>query len=375
VTRQLATGFFPISRAETEASGKFDHQISAANSLMLRYAFTKNQVAGDAFNTGGLEDASARGSSFIADHALAGSLVSTYGSSAVGDLRFEAATRHAVLRTNDTAGPGMDIAGLADFGRPFEGNNTRRENHYQVTYVYARSAGNHLWKTGATINRVRERVTAPDGFGGLYLLGSLNDFFAAQPDTYIQGFGNPATDYDVTSFGGFAQDHWTTLSHVTLDLGLRYDFEHLPPAFNQDTNNFSPRIGVAYSPGSHWVFRAGYGIFFDRYVLADLNRAIEMNGTQSFEQFVDGAAAAFIFQSSGGGRLLMPAPSIAPSIFRPDPRLATSYSEQSSLGVQYLIAHNFDPECRLSFRARPQALAHTQHQSSDAHNPHAAERR
>ena len=31
-----------------------------------------------------------------------------------------------------------------------------------------------------------------------------------------------------------------------------------------DTNNFAPRIGIAYRPwGESTVFRAGYGIFYD----------------------------------------------------------------------------------------------------------------
>jgi hypothetical protein len=197
-----------------------------------------------------------------------------------------------------------------------------------------------FWFLRATINRVSERAVAPDGFGGIYLFGSLGDFFAAQPDSFVQNFGNPATDFAVTSYGGFVQDHWSARPGLTLDLGVRYDFEHLPALFNQDTSNFSPRIGLAYSPGSHWVFRAGYGIFFDRFVLADLNRAIETNGVRSFQQIADGAAAASLFQSAGGESLPTPASGIAPSVFRPDARLAASYSQQSSFGIQYLLAHN-----------------------------------
>ncbi|HET6199032.1 MAG: hypothetical protein ACHP8A_13475 [Terriglobales bacterium] len=113
-----------------------------------------------------------------------------------------------------------------------------------------------------------------------------------------------------------------------------------PAGFNEDTNNFSPRLGVAFSPSAQWVVRAGYGIFFDRYVLANVNRAVEENGVNAFAQVADGSAAANIFQSAGGGAPSAPAAGIAPSIFRPDPRLATPYSQQSSLGAQYLIAHN-----------------------------------
>ncbi len=113
-----------------------------------------------------------------------------------------------------------------------------------------------------------------------------------------------------------------------------------PAGFNEDTNNFSPRMGVAYSPSAQWVVRAGYGIFFDRYVLANVNRAVEESGVNAFAQVADGTAAANIFQSAAGGAPKSPAAGIAPSIFRPDPRLATPYSQQSSLGAQYLIAHN-----------------------------------
>ena len=136
------------------------------------------------------------------------------------------------------------------------------------------------------------------------------------------------------------QDHWSLARQLTVDLGVRYDFEHLPAGFNQDTNNLSPRIGLAWSPSPKWVLRAGYGIFFDRYVLANLTRAIEKNGSQAFEQVADGNVAANLFAAAQGGPLSAPAAGIAPSIFRPDPRMATPYSQQASAGAEYLLAKN-----------------------------------
>ncbi len=123
-------------------------------------------------------------------------------------------------------------------------------------------------------------------------------------------------------------------------LGVRYDFERLPAGFNRDTNNVSPRIGLAWGPSPKWVFRAGYGVFFDRYVLANLTRAIEKNGSQAFEQVADGNAAASFFAAAQGGPLVAPVSGIAPSIFRPDPRMATPCSQQASAGAEYLLAKN-----------------------------------
>ena len=339
-TRSLATGFFPVARAETEAAGKLDHQLTKTTSLMLRYAFTNNKESGDAFNTSGLIDSSARGSSFSSDNAISGSLTNVSGTEAVEDLRFQAATRHAVLRTSEPLGPEIDIAGLVTFGRPYAGNSERRENHYQVSYTYSRSHGKHLWKAGATLSRISLRAAVPDGFSGVYLFGSLADFLAGNPDQFRQAFGNSHVDLPVANLGGFVQDHLSLTKQLTLDLGVRYDFEHLPSGFNLDTNNVSPRIGLAWSPSSKWVLRAGYGIFFDRYVLANLARAIEKNGSQAFEQIADGRAAANIFLSSQGGPLSGPVSAIAPSIFRSDASMATPYSQQASAGAEYLLAKN-----------------------------------
>jgi hypothetical protein len=336
--RRITTGFAPVARAETEASGKLNYQINSRNSLTLRYALTNNRVAGNAFNTTALDDASARGSSFTADNVVAGSLVSVFGSGSVGDLRFEAATRHAVLRTNDAAGPEIAIDGLVDFGRPYAGNSNRTEDHYQTSYTYLKTKGQHLWKAGATVNHVSLDATVLDGFGGVYLFASLADFIVGTPDQFRQSFGNPAVNLSVTSFGGFIQDHWSITRQLTLDLGVRYDFEHLPSMFNQDKNNFSPRIGLAWGPSSKWVVRAGYGVFFDRYVLANLARAIEMNGSQGFEQVVDGSAAAKLFAAAAGGSQVAPVAGIAPSVYRPDPHMATPYSLQANAGAEYLLA-------------------------------------
>jgi hypothetical protein len=339
-TRQITTAFSPIARAETEAAGKLDHQLTKNTALMVRYTFTSNKEAGDAFDTNGLIDASARGSGFTSDNALSGSFTTVLGSEAVSDLRFQAATRHAVLRTNDPFGPEIDIAGLVTFGRPYAGNSERRENHYQASYTYSRTRGKHLWKTGGTVNRVRLRADVPDGFDAVYLFGSVGDFLAGNPNQFRQAFGNSNGDFPVTSFGGFVQGHWSLTRQLTVDLGVRYDFERLPAGFNQDTNNISPRIGVAWSPSPKWVFRAGYGVFFDRYVLANLTRAIEKNGSQAFEQVVDGTAAASLFAGAQGGPLVAPVSGIAPSIFRPDPCVATPYSQQASAGAEYLLAKN-----------------------------------
>ena len=302
----VTDNFFPTSRAETEASVKVNHQLTPRNSVMLRWAFTDNREAGDAFNNLGWTDPSARGSSFTRDNAVVGALTTVFDPKSVGDFRFQFADRQAVVRTNDATGPGIDIAGLIEFGRPWEGNGRRTEQHEQTTYTYTRSEGHHLLKAGATYNRVSLDAAVADGFGGLYIYPTLADFAAGRFNEFLRITGNPATNFAVANYGAFVQDHWTATRRLTIDLGLRYDFEHLPASLNQDTNNFSPRVGLAYQAASSWVVRAGYGIFFDRYLLAALNRVLMRTTPQ----------------------------------YTADPHMATPYSQQASVAVEHLIARD-----------------------------------
>jgi hypothetical protein len=339
-SERVVDRFFPTSRAETEASGKANHQLTQANSVMLRSAFTNNREAGDAFNTAGWTDPSARGSAFTRDYAVVGSLTTVFDPQSVGDLRFQVADRTVVTRTNNIASPGIAIAGLVQFGRPYEGNGQRTESHDQVTYTYSRSWGHHFWKAGATVNHVHEDTALADGFGGTYLFARLADLAAGRPNEFRQAIGTVATEYGVTSLGAFITDKWSFTRKLTLDLGARYDFESLPGGFQQDIDNFSPRVGLAYHATPSLGLRAGYGIFFDRYVLASLNPSLQKNGARGFEQVLTGDAAATMFQTTGGGNLGASLAGIVPSIYRMDRNLATPYSQQANFALERLLARD-----------------------------------
>ena len=66
-------------------------------------------------------------------------------------------------------------------------------------------------------------------------------------------------------FGFFGQDQWRVTPKLTVNYGLRWDFETgLGNVINSDYRAFQPRIGFAYSPDSKTVIRAGFGMFYDR---------------------------------------------------------------------------------------------------------------
>ncbi len=155
--------------------------------------------------------------------------------------------------------------------------------------------------------------------------------------------GSTHTNFGVTQFGVFLNDHWSVRPWLTLDLGVRYDIERIPSPLPQDSNNVSPRIGVAVTPARDWVVRAGYGIFFDRYVLAAINRVLQVNGTSASESILDAGEAGLRFRSG-------PNPvDTLPSIYASASSLPTPYSQQTSLSVEHLFARNWTASATYQF--------------------------
>jgi len=123
-----------------------------------------------------------------------------------------------------------------------------------------------------------------------------------------------------------------------------------------DSNNFSPRLGCL-SPSKEWVVRAGLGLYYDRLPLAFLNRAIQKNGVQTFEQVATDTEAANVFAApevvalnSGCG--------IAQSIFRADPQFVYTSQCAGECRSRASADPGYYAPCRLSLHAGRSASAH-----------------
>jgi hypothetical protein len=104
-----------------------------------------------------------------------------------------------------------------------------------------------------------------------------------------QGFGPPTFGITTMDYGFFGQDNWKVTPRLSLELGLRWDYEVLPQPYSNlvtpapisatlnftpypgltntpsDKANFGPRVGFAYDLGDgNTVLRGGYGIYYGR---------------------------------------------------------------------------------------------------------------
>ena len=323
-------GFFPTTNQETELSVRIDRD-SATNGLMLRYALTNNRSVNNAFGTDDLADLTARGSAFYEDNSINGSWVHTLSPQWLNQLTYEVSQRRADLRTDSRLGPGIVIPGVARFGTPFTGNSRRYETHVDLAESVVRQHGAHFVEAGIAATHVGLRAADREGFQGLYVFPTIADLAAGNPDSYIQSFGDPNSNFTETRWAGWAQDHWTPLHSLALDYGVRYDYNRIPN-LRQHLLNFSPRFGFAWSPTRNLVVRGGAGIFYDRYLLSTINHIEEFNGTRAEQQIADGAQAVSLYQS--GNWFPTPHPGIAPSIWQAQTKLGNPYAETASLGIE-----------------------------------------
>jgi hypothetical protein len=195
--------------------------------------------------------------------------------------------------------------GFSNIGADTNTNQVNITNTYTPFGTVTKTFGPHTFKVGASLRKNQfnsyNPATSPEGL--FTFDGSITNHGAAgNPNTQIADLllgkikttsyeqPQPPTGRRNSNFGIFAQDDWKVTPKLTLNLGLRYEYESaLTIATNIysriDPNSgalwaaglngvsrslniatpkadVSPRIGLAYSIGERTVIRAAFGTFY-----------------------------------------------------------------------------------------------------------------
>ena len=298
-----------------------------------------------------------------------------------------------------TAPPIMFIDPLGlNLGPSPQGPTKLHDATFQFQDTVSINHGNHNLKFGADLRWVRNNFAFDFFNNGSFFFGDfgaftgdvLADFVGGFYDNYFQ-FSSARYGIRTHSLYFFGQDSWKVLPRLTLDLGLRYEynspqidphnniigffpgtqstvFPDAPPDLlypgdpgtpnralvNPDRNNFAPRVGFSWDMlgNAKLVMRGGYGIFYD---LEDGALNLQFGGQPPFGAvsntfpFFEGIAGDPVadpytpfgltnpFPFASAGKIGTFADPKIPFAFVVSPHFRTPYAQNFNFGFQYQV--------------------------------------
>jgi hypothetical protein len=355
----ISNGTFPVTQLSTLGSFRIDHNFNENNILTIRYLYgLVDQSNSGGVGIGGLIDISGGGGLHEKDNAFLGSYTHIFNAKMLNEVRFQYAPQRLTQYANDAIGPRVSVSGVATWGRDVDFPVLLNESHYQWHEALSDSIGKHFLKFGADVDYISADTSFPVSFAGSFSFGSLAAFQAGTPSTFSQGFGDPQIKLPDTIIGFWAQDEWKPTSRLTLNYGLRWDYDMQPQGFHRDPNNpieapldtgipreahnFGPRVSLAYALDAQnkTVVRAGYGIFYDKlFLLVARNtllarQSVSLSGAAAAAQFVVGP-----FPQSNQYPTGLAVPN--PSINLVAPNLVLPYDHQVTFTLDREMASNW----------------------------------
>lgn len=316
---------YNINREQDTFLLKTDFNINDSNQIWVRFN-QQNFTGTNLENSGPLSAAEHTGNSNVKTSTLTGNWTLGLTPTWFNELRLHY-SKDKEPGLSNSENPELSVAtpnGTFNIGR---NNFSPRETtikRFQFINNQTLLAGNHSIKYGVDLLFDQIFNFFPGLFSGSYSFNGgysqLSNYLngTALPTSYRQSFAGPGTagaetHPDNKEYGFFVQDDWHISPKLTLNLGLRYDYQQIaqPPITNSnpttiqdaasfttratrtlldfgydtgfrpsDKNNFAPRIGLSYAFDEKTVVRGGYGIYYARTPAILTGTAHSQNGIQ-----------------------------------------------------------------------------------------------
>ena len=259
------------------------------------------------------------------------------------------------------ANSGLPFITIGGTGIGFGGPNGFPQGRGDTTGVLSDTLnylhGRHSLKFGGEFRRMTNNNFNSDT--GTLSFTNVAGFVAGTPSGFSLSPGNNPSRIGVNNLGFFVQDSWKTTKRLTLELGVRYDWNATPTEaldrfvnfiaatdslvqvsspYKQNNKNFQPRLGFAYDVfgSGKTVVRGAYAILTDQPITGLVTGLTNNPPLGNPLSFVGGAKptttyATLLADAKGNG--------LAPIVV--DPNFDNSYIESYNFNIQQQVTNNW----------------------------------
>ena len=348
----------PNDRHRTNVNLRTDFQLSKNNTLMARYQYYRDTQDQDGVGQFNLPSQAYNSKS--TEDTLQISDTQVIGSKIINETRFQY-LREISNQFALNLQPTLNVLGSFGGGGNSQGQILDHQDHYEFQNYTSILRGNHTIKFGARLRGIRDANSSTSGFNGTFTFSSLLDTAAETscvpatgerpcPVSYahaIQNTGNTATPIAtqltytvgtpplvVGEFDGglYLQDDWRVRPNITFSYGLRFETQ----TGIQDHADLAPRLGLAWGIGGKSsapkvILRGGFGIFYDRFMEAQILQAERLNGVTQEQFVINNPECPNLTDIASCTGAVIPA---TPTTYQISPRLHAPYTMQSAVSVE-----------------------------------------
>jgi hypothetical protein len=317
------TQVFRIPQRRIRINPRVDYQLTPNDTLSIRYAFSDADI--EHSGVGGFNLVSTGIHNHGNDHTAQIANTVVLGATALNETRFQF-YRANISSISEDMSPRLDVLNAFIGGGAQVGSSFNTFDTYELQNYTTVSRDSHTLRFGVRARAGLLDNASPINFGGSYtfagrlapeldannqpLLDSLGQpkfvninsiesyrrtllfqrmgFPAAQirilgggASQFSVNAGTPSLAVNQEDVGVFMGDDWHAKRNLTLNLGIRYEWQ----TNLHDWKNVAPRFGLAWAPGGgkpgstpKTVIRAGFGMFYQRFDISDLLTARRYNG-------------------------------------------------------------------------------------------------
>ncbi len=312
---------FPTPEVDWAWNGRLYYNLGTKHNLVSGYQYSKESLAAE--NVGGFNLPELAVMAAESEHRFFQSISSVFTPSLLGELslRVERDAESSIAVNPNRL---IDVQGAFSSGGA-QIDQRERAWDFRLSQILSWTKGKHFVRAGVQVPRLsRTRLSNFNNFGGTYTFATLDDYNAGNPLYYSIQQGNGLLPFWAANVSGFIQDEWRIRPDLLLSAGVRWDWLNAVP----DSNNFAPRISLAWSPGDRkTVIRAGIGIFYDRMRTSTYSDTLLYDGVRLRQILVQNPS--WPNPPSGSGSDVLP-----PNIVR--------FSQ--GIRMPYLVQHGFTIE-------------------------------